>query len=134
MNYNSYEDCFSQDLLGLQTPYSWGPFPLSHSFTVCIFTDTNSGHSCEKAHPSSSLDLDLNDKIIDVYVAGSINIRDEICNHPLVDPYISEPCDTPTTADGYQLSPEGIRVLGCFLVGGGTILSFITGDFMGDIL
>lgn len=47
----------------------------------------------------------------------------EICQNPLVDALISEPCNILTTNNGYTLTPEGERVLGC--IAGGGILLFI---------
>jgi hypothetical protein len=43
----------------------------------------------------------------------------EICENPLIDAIITEPCHTLTTPDGYFLTEEGDRVLGC--LGGGTL-------------
>lgn len=37
----------------------------------------------------------------------------EVCRNPLVDPFISEPCETLTSPDGFTLTPEGQRVLNC---------------------
>lgn len=43
----------------------------------------------------------------------------ELCENPLVDALISEPCHTLTTPDGFTLTKEGEKVLGC--LGGGTL-------------
>jgi hypothetical protein len=43
----------------------------------------------------------------------------EICQNPLVDALIMDPCYTMTTPDGYTLTPAGQKALGC--IGGGTI-------------
>lgn len=43
----------------------------------------------------------------------------EICNNPLVDAIVVEPCNSLTTPDGYTLTQEGERVLGC--LAGGTL-------------
>ena len=42
----------------------------------------------------------------------------EICKNPLVDAFITEPCENLTSPDGYTLTPLGERVLGC--ISGGT--------------
>jgi hypothetical protein len=40
-----------------------------------------------------------------------------ICRNPLVDAYLSEPCETLTSPDGYTLTPEGKHVLACLGAG-----------------
>jgi hypothetical protein len=47
----------------------------------------------------------------------------EICKNPLVDAFITEPCETLTSPDGYTLTPLGERVLGC--ISGGTLAVLI---------
>jgi hypothetical protein len=48
----------------------------------------------------------------------------EICRIPVVDALLSEPCETLTTPDGYTLTKEGERVVGCVvgLFGGSAAL------------
>jgi len=43
-----------------------------------------------------------------------------ICRIPVVDGLLGEPCETLTTADGYTLTAEGKRVVGCIvgIIGG----------------
>jgi hypothetical protein len=43
-----------------------------------------------------------------------------MCRNPIVDPFITEPCYTLTTPDGYTLTAEGKRVVRC--LGAGIIL------------
>lgn len=45
----------------------------------------------------------------------------EICNNPVVDRVIIEPCETLTTSGGRVLTQEGQRVVGCVL-GAGVLL------------
>lgn len=47
----------------------------------------------------------------------------EICRTPQIDALITEPCEYLITPDGYNLTPEGQRILGCVLAKGtGSIL------------
>lgn len=47
-----------------------------------------------------------------------------ICRNPIVDSFISEPCDSLTSPDGFTLTSRGHRVLACLGVGGiATILA-----------
>jgi hypothetical protein len=46
----------------------------------------------------------------------------QFCRSPAVDIVVSEPCETLTTPDGYTLTQEGQRVMGCFL-GAGLLLA-----------
>ena len=41
-----------------------------------------------------------------------------ICRNPIVDSFISEPCETLTSPDGFTLTSRGQRVLVCLGVGG----------------
>jgi hypothetical protein len=41
-----------------------------------------------------------------------------ICRNPIVDSFISEPCETLTSPDGFTLNSRGQRVLVCLGVGG----------------
>ena len=43
----------------------------------------------------------------------------EICNNPVVDAIVTEPCEDLTSSDGYELTQEGQKVLVCFA--GGTV-------------
>jgi plastocyanin len=45
----------------------------------------------------------------------------DICRIPMVDAVIAEPCETLTSPDGYDLTPDGQRVLKC-IAGGGLLL------------
>jgi len=47
----------------------------------------------------------------------------EICKNPLVNAFITEPCENLTSPDGYTLTPLGERVLGC--ISGGTLAVLI---------
>jgi hypothetical protein len=46
----------------------------------------------------------------------------QFCRSPIVDSVVTEPCETLTTPDGYTLTQEGQRVMGCFL-GAGLLLA-----------
>jgi hypothetical protein len=46
----------------------------------------------------------------------------QFCRSPAVDLVVSEPCETLTSPDGYTLTQEGQRVMGCFL-GAGLLLA-----------
>src|SRR6476660_7051187 len=48
----------------------------------------------------------------------------EICKNPLVDAFITEPCETLVSPDGYTLTPLGERVLGC--ITGGTLALLVS--------
>ena len=50
-----------------------------------------------------------------------------LCSNPIVDGYISEPCDTLTTNGGYQLTPQGERAIAC-IAGGALLLADRTGQ------
>jgi len=55
--------------------------------------------------------------------SGNSGIRinwGQMCRNPIVDPFITEPCNTLTTPDGYTLTSEGKRVVRC--LGAGIIL------------
>jgi hypothetical protein len=45
-----------------------------------------------------------------------------ICRNPIVDSFISEPCETLTSPDGYTLTPQGGQVLRCIGVGAAATL------------
>jgi hypothetical protein len=47
-----------------------------------------------------------------------------LCRIPVVDTLLGEPCETLTTPDGYTLTAEGKRVVGCIvgLIGGSAAL------------
>src|SRR4029078_11457056 len=47
----------------------------------------------------------------------------EICKNPLVDAFITKPCENLPSPDGYTLTPLGERVLGC--MSGGTLAVLI---------
>jgi hypothetical protein len=51
----------------------------------------------------------------------------QLCRNPVVDRVIVEPCETLTTPDGYGLTPEGQRVMGCILGAGVLLLADPTG-------
>jgi hypothetical protein len=59
-------------------------------------------------------------------VFGQTNTRPfnwlQFCRSPVVDSVVAEPCQTLTTSDGYALTKEGQRVMGCFL-GAGLLLA-----------
>lgn len=46
----------------------------------------------------------------------------QFCRSPIVDSVVAEPCETLTTPDGYTLTQQGQRVMGCFL-GAGLLLA-----------
>ncbi len=46
-----------------------------------------------------------------------------VCRNTIVDAVISEPCETLTTPDGYDLTPAGQRVVACVL-GAGVLLAY----------
>lgn len=56
----------------------------------------------------------------------------ELCQSPLIDLLIAEPCETLSSHGGYQLTPEGQKVWGCILVkAGGALLGIgTTGDLI----
>jgi hypothetical protein len=57
-----------------------------------------------------------------VYGQGSKPINWlQICRNPIVDTIVTEPCETLTSPDGYTLTREGERVVGCVL-GAGVLL------------
>lgn len=47
----------------------------------------------------------------------------QICRTPFIDSLITEPCESLITPDGYNLTPEGQRILGCVIAeGAGSVL------------
>ena len=47
----------------------------------------------------------------------------QLCKNPVVDHFVTEPCETLTSPDGYILTQEGKRVVACFL-GAGVLLAY----------
>jgi hypothetical protein len=54
-----------------------------------------------------------------------------ICRNPIVDSYISEPCETLTSPDGFTLTSRGNRVIACLGVGG--IATFLAPEILASI-
>ena len=54
-----------------------------------------------------------------------------ICRNPIVDSFISEPCGTLTSPDGFTLTPEGERVLRC--IGGGAVVTLLAPEVLASI-
>ena len=54
-----------------------------------------------------------------------------ICRNPIVDSFISEPCGTLTSPDGFTLTSEGERVLRC--IGGGAVVTLLAPEVLASI-
>jgi hypothetical protein len=54
-----------------------------------------------------------------------------ICRNPIVDSFISEPCETLTSPDGFTLTSRGQRVLVCLGVGG--IAAYLDREILASI-
>lgn len=57
--------------------------------------------------PIFSNTTSLNDTLVNTPLPSGINWAN-ICTNPLVEPLISEPCETLTSPDGYTLTPERV--------------------------
>ncbi len=56
----------------------------------------------------------------------------QLCRNPIVDMAIAEPCESLTTPDGYSLTPQGMRVVACFLGAGVLLVYYPTGVTLGE--
>ena len=54
-----------------------------------------------------------------------------ICRNPIVDSFISEPCETLTSSDGFTFTPRGQRVLAC--LGAGGVATLLAPDVLASI-
>lgn len=72
---------------------------------------------------SLAIILSLTASLIPAYAQTTSSSRFnwlQFCRNPIVDAAVTEPCETLTTPDGYELTPAGRHVVGCFL--GGALL------------
>lgn len=54
-----------------------------------------------------------------------------ICRNPIVDSFISEPCETLTSPDGFTLTPQGGQVLRC--VGVGAVATLLAPEILASV-
>ena len=83
--------------------------------------DSSGEESSHRDYSRNNNHLDQSGDLYDPSQQG-INFNwGALCSNPIVDGFISEPCDTLTTNGGYQLTPQGERAIAC-IAGGGILL------------
>ena len=124
--------CKTVTLSGLATPYTVGPFTFGENviasggqFKACTTNLANNQYKCVTGTNSPAK---VPEYVSITVPSGSASVGEinwlDLCRIPVVDGLLSEPCETLTTPDGYILTSEGKRVVGCIvgIIGGSAAL------------
>lgn len=128
--YSSIENlgCRSVNLSQYRSPVKWGPWQfgpggvaVGESFTVCITNLANGQQKCKEGFNSPAKQPEYLSIVVPGQTTGVSSANSKGINYlklcKAFDLFIAEPCNTLTSADGYQLTKEGNRVAACFAGG-----------------